>query len=132
MLREKRGKNIVLTEEHKKRLQNFFKGIKEVILVYIFGSQVKGEFSSLSDVDIALYLDERLDKKERFSLRLRLIVKVCSILGCKRVDLVILNDAPLRLYYNIIKEGIILYCKDELKRIHREVKIMSKYLDQKY
>jgi len=123
---------MLLTEEHRRRLRDFFKGRDEVILVYIFGSQVKGNFSSLSDVDIALYLDEKLNKKERFDLRLRLIVKVCDILSYRRVDLIILNDAPLRLYYNIIKEGVILYSRDELKRIHSEVKIMSNYLDQKY
>ena len=123
---------MLLTEEYRRRLRDFFKEKDEVILVYIFGSQVKGNLSSLSDVDIAIYLDEKLNKKDRFNLRLRLIVKVCGILGCRRVDLVVLNDAPLRLYYNIIKEGIVLYSRDELKRIRSEAKIMSKYLDQKY
>ena len=58
---------MVLTKEKKKRLEDFFKEIKEVILVYIFGSQVKGNLSSLSDVDIAIYLDEKLNKKDRFN-----------------------------------------------------------------
>jgi len=86
----------------------------------------------LSDVDIAVYLDERLSKSERFDLRLRLITRVCGVLGSKKVDLVILNDVPIRLYYSVLKEGMILYCRDELKRINTEVKVMSRYLDQKY
>lgn len=123
---------MVLTKENKKKLQDFFREKKEVILAYIFGSQAKGNASFLSDVDIAVYLDESLDKAERFDLRLRLITAVCGILGSKRVDLIILNDTPLRLYFNVLNSGVVLYSKDELKRIRTEVKVMSKYLDQKY
>ena len=88
--------------------------------------------SSLSDVDIAVYLDEKLTRHQRFDLRLFLINRVCSLLGFKKIDLVILNDAPLILQYSILKDGVILYSRDELKRINIEVKIMSKYFDQKY
>lgn len=123
---------MVLTKEKKEKLRNFFKEKKEVILAYIFGSQVKGRVSRVSDVDIAVYLDERLSGSERFDLRLGLINGVCSILGSKRVDLVILNDASLKLYYSVLKEGTVLYSRDELKRINTEVKVMSRYLDQRY
>ena len=85
--------------------------------------------SSLSDVDIAVYLDEKLTRHQRFDLRLFLINRVCSLLGFKKIDLVILNDAPLILQYSILKDGVILYSRDELKRINIEVKIMSKYFD---
>ncbi|RLE12476.1 nucleotidyltransferase domain-containing protein [Candidatus Aerophobetes bacterium] len=123
---------MILTEEKKEKLRDFFQKRKEVILVYIFGSQAKGIASSLSDVDIAVYLDEKLTRHQRFDLRLFLINRVCSLLGFKKIDLVILNDAPLILQYSILKDGVILYSRDEPKRINIEVKIMSKYFDQKY
>ena len=121
-----------LTEEKKIKLRDFFLDKEQILVVYIFGSQVKERPSCLSDVDIAVYLDERLSKSERFDLRLRLITKACEILGSKEVDLIVLNDALLGLYYTVLKEGMVLYCRDEVKRIDTEVKVMSQYLDQKY
>ncbi|MBE0478900.1 nucleotidyltransferase domain-containing protein [Candidatus Aerophobetes bacterium] len=122
---------MILTEDTRGKLQDFFKKKEEVVFAYIFGSQVKGNASSLSDVDVAIYLDAALRKPERFDVRLRLIAEVCGIVSSKKVDLIILNDAPLRLYFNVIS-GVVLYCRDELKRIRSEVKVMSKYLDQKF
>ena len=123
---------MILTDEHKQRLRDFFKEREEIILVYIFGSQARGEPSYLSDVDIAVYLDERLNREQRFDMRLRLIAKASNILSCGRVDLIILNDTPIRLYHNVLKKGVVLHSRDELKRINTEVKVISRYLDQKY
>lgn len=123
---------MILTEDKKEKLVNFFKEREKVILVYIFGSQIKGKPSPLSDIDIAIFLDEKLSKSERFDLRLYLIAKVCNILGSREVDLIVLNDVPPRLYFNVLKNGQILYSRDELKRIRSEVKVMSQYLDQKF
>lgn len=43
-----------------------------------------------------------------------------------------MNDAPLLLNYNIIKEGRILDSKDELERVMFETHILSRYLDRRY
>ena len=104
---------------------------KHVKLAYLFGSVAEGKEGKLSDVDIAVFLDESLSKKERFDLQLKLISGLTGILKTDRIDLIVMNDAPLLLKYNIIKHGKIL--KDNIEtRVKVESRILSDYLDMKY
>jgi len=54
------------------------------------------------------------------------------LLGTSNVDLVVMNDAPLYLNFEIIREGKIFYCRDEGRRIDFELYIASRYRDRKY
>ena len=60
-----------------------------------------------------------------------MISELTCILKTDNVDLVVLNDSPLLLTYNIIREGIILK-SDEPLRVKFETKMMSRYLDERY
>ncbi|MEA1904541.1 MAG: nucleotidyltransferase domain-containing protein [Candidatus Hadarchaeota archaeon] len=104
---------------------------KHVELAYLFGSAARGEAGKLSDIDVAVYLDESLTPGERFDLRLELIGKLTFLLGTDNVDLVVMNDVPILLKYNIIKEGTLLRAEKGLKA-KVESDILSKYLDMKY
>lgn len=110
----------------------FIEGLERVRVAYLFGSCAKGKVGPLSDVDIAVLLDGRLDKQESFDLRLRLINGISSILKTDKLDVVVMNNAPLLLNYNIISEGRILDSKDELERVMFETHILSRYLDRRY
>ena len=48
------------------------------------------------------------------------------------VDIVILNEAPPALRFNIIKEGKVIYVADESMRITFEAKTMCEYIDTKH
>jgi predicted nucleotidyltransferase len=52
-----------------KRVVEFLSPQKRVKLAYLFGSVAEGKEGKLSDVDLAVFLDESLSKKERFSLQ---------------------------------------------------------------
>jgi predicted nucleotidyltransferase len=52
----------------------------DVLLAYLFGSQVSDKVTPMSDVDIAVDLCEELSAAERFQLRLHLIGVLCEIL----------------------------------------------------
>lgn len=110
----------------------FIEGLERVRVAYLFGSYAKGKVGPLSDVDIAVLLDGRLDKQERFDLRLRLINGISSILKTDKLDVVVMNNAPLLLNYNIISQGRILDSKDEVERVMFETHILSRYLDRRY
>jgi len=110
----------------------FIKAQENVRVAYLFGSLAKGRASHLSDVDIAVLLDGRLDKQESFDLKLGLINGISSILKTDRLDVVVMNNAPLLLNYNIIREGKILDSKDEGERVMFETHILSRYLDRMY
>jgi hypothetical protein len=102
---------------------------KEELLVfgYIFGSYGKYRISLLSDVDIAVYMDDRIE--DRFNKRLDLINVVTNILKTDEVDLVVLNDAPLSMVFQVLKTKRLLFSKDETRRIEFEVRTIKTYLD---
>ncbi len=112
-------------------LTNFFRTIDSVNFAYLFGSIVRGDANDLSDVDIAVMLDESLSKKDMLYVELDLISELTRVLKSDKVDLVLLNDAPLLLKYNIIKNGHVLK-SDEMKRVAFETGVMSRYLDEHY
>ena len=98
-----------------------------VLFVYIFGSYGRGTVGPLSDVDIAVFLDERLD--DFWPKRLELIEKTTRTLRTDEVDLIVLNEAPLLLRYQVIKTGRLLFSNDEERRIDFEAKTIDFYLD---
>ncbi len=120
-----------LIMEQDKRLLEFMRGQEYIKLAYLFGSVAKGKEGKLSDVDIAVFLDESLSKKEIINLQLKVISELTSILKTDRVDLIVMNNAPLLLKYNIIRYGKILKDDKETK-IKVESGILSDYLDMKY
>ncbi len=114
-----------------RKLVEFFEKKEKVRLAYLFGSTSRGDKGKLGDFDLGVLLDESLRKYERFQFQLKLLDDLVSILKTDKVDLIIMNDAPLSLNYNIIKDGILLK-DDEEKRIKFEKNLMSEYLDRKY
>lgn len=102
-----------------------------VYLAYLFGSQATGKTGPLSDIDIAVYFDEALDLNERFDLRLQVLGELTDSFKTDEIDLVVLNDAPPLLTHRIIKNGTVIFCRDDRIRVEHEVKAVMKYLDWK-
>lgn len=98
-----------------------------VVAAYLFGSAARGETTPLSDVDIALYLDEP-SRDRRVEAYLGLRRRLAQALANGPVDLVLLNDAPPALAGRIIA-GDLLYSADERERIRLETTILSQYQD---
>ena len=115
----------------KEKMKELLGRERHVELAYLFGSAARGELGELSDVDVAVYLDDSLSSKERFKLQLRLIGELSSALKINRVDLVVMNDAPPTLNYEIIRFKPI-YVKDTSKKVEVEHVITSRYLDRRY
>lgn len=118
--------------KYEEEVKNFLKNQDQVKLAYLFGSVALEEYGKLSDVDIAVFLDESLEKKERWNLELRLIADLGDILKADRVDLVVMNDAPVSLNFEVIKANYPLFVRDENFRVDFEHYILSRYLDRRY
>lgn len=131
----KRGSRIMRTQKGVEGklddLIDFLRSQKYIVFAYLFGSVAKGKEGKLSDLDLAVFMNESLSKREKFDLQLKLISEITSILKTDKVDLVVMNDAPLLLNYNIIKHGKLLK-DDERERIRIETNVLSSYLDRKY
>src|SRR3989339_1303935 len=79
---------------------------KPLTLAYLFGSQVKGQTKKSSDVDIAVLFNDNLDKSQKFDLRLDLMHGISMIAKNENVDVVPMDQAPLFLKFNILKDKI--------------------------
>lgn len=107
------------------KMKKIFSDENDVSLAYIFGSQLKGKIGPLSDYDFAVLLS----RKPSFQFKYKLKNKLTNFLDTGQVDLVILNDAPAELKYNIIATGKIIFQKNSTTRIEFEADTLSKYFD---
>ncbi|MHA1336298.1 MAG: type VII toxin-antitoxin system MntA family adenylyltransferase antitoxin [Promethearchaeota archaeon] len=101
-----------------------------ISLIYLFGSKATGNDSKLSDIDIAVLLD-KYDQEKIKDLMLDLIFEFSQIFKNDKIDLVILNKAPLALQYNVVAHGKVLYERDIGVRMVYENKAIKLYLDFK-
>lgn len=101
----------------------------EVRVVYLFGSQARGTVANSSDIDIGVLLNEDFVKESVYGYRADLTAELISLLRTDKVDLVVLNHAPPLLAHRVLRDGIVLHCKDESERIAFEVKMLNRFLD---
>ena len=99
-----------------------------ISLIYIFGSIAKNKQREDSDLDIAIYCDERVDGYTK----LRILGRLVDVFKREDIDLVILNDANEILKFQVIKYGINIYKGRELNRVLFEAETMSRYMDMEY
>ncbi|NPV71080.1 MAG: nucleotidyltransferase domain-containing protein [Firmicutes bacterium] len=102
----------------------------DILFCYLFGSVARGTAGSLSDLDFAVYLDPRVPADQRFYRALDIAARLSSILRTSNVDVVPLNDASPELAYSVIRDGKLLFCRDELQRQRFWVRIVLDYLDR--
>ncbi len=79
----------------------------DVLAVILFGSVAKGESNSLSDVDICIALIPKRYNHIEFS---HVMLKYSGIAD---FDINIFQQLPLYIRHRVLKEGRILFCKDE-------------------
>ena len=97
-----------------------------VVFAYLFGSAGAGRIRPLSDVDVAVYLDEAVDPLEA---RLAAVRAVTAHLGTDEVDLVVLNRAPTALSGRILATRRILLDRDPFRRHRFESVALRTFLD---
>ena len=100
-----------------------------VQLAYLFGSQATGGTHAESDVDIAVLLDASLTADERFTEQLALIGTLSDLFGTDHVDVVVLNEASPLLAYEVLRNGVLLYCPNDDTRVDFQVRALCAYED---
>jgi|YNPNPStandDraft_1061719.scaffolds.fasta_scaffold36746_2 predicted nucleotidyltransferase len=119
-------------EELIQSLAGFMARQPEVRLAYLFGSHARGEANALSDVDLAVWLDERLTAAEQGRVHVRLMSDLMSLLQRDDIDLVILNRASLLLRHRVLRDGRLLFAADEGERARFATVTIERYLDHRY
>ena len=95
--------------------------LKQIKLIYLFGSQVTGFTSKTSDIDIAVLTEKKLDSVLRWHVEAELADELSS-----EVDLVDLLSASTVMQNEIIHHGICIY-DPENKAALFETQVMSMY-----
>ena len=114
-----------------KRLKNInldFKK-KQIILVYLFGSEAKGTSHKESDIDIGILFDKKVDSKNYLKLEGQLIELFSKKFPAKEINIVNLNIASPLLKQTVILEGKLLYAKNEIERILFQIQTLHQYED---
>lgn len=107
-------------------LPDILASLSDIDLVYLYGSQCTGEVGPMSDYDLGLLVRREAEPEpvyEQFTYAL------AQTLGADRVDVVLLNRAPIELAYAIIAQGSVLYERDVATRVEYEADVMSRYGD---
>jgi predicted nucleotidyltransferase len=85
---------------------------KNLVALYLFGSAIKGYTDPLSDLDLAVLLDNNVPREEFLNEYLRVYGIIVDILKVDEVDLTILNEAPLRIAHNVLYKSKLLFCNN--------------------
>ena len=100
-----------------------------MIFAYLFGSQATGRAHRLSDVDIAVYLDDSISPESYLDRRLSLAEALSTRARAGDVEVVVLNDAPLPLAGRIVRDRTVLYSRDEPARVRYESLTLRMFFD---
>lgn len=119
-----------MTLSYERTLADFFsRGDDAIACVYLFGSVARGEAKANSDIDLAVLY--RNGPPPGFdALGIPLAGELERLLG-KRVDVVVMNSAPVDLIHRILRDGILVFERDKSARVRFEVLARSKYFDLK-
>ncbi len=108
--------------EHTKEIDKIiepFKKNRDVISIYLFGSYARGREKPFSDIDICVIADKHANRDEILSH------------SSKKIDISIFHDLPMSMRFRVIKEGKLLFSRDELKLHRIIVATIRSYLDFK-
>jgi uncharacterized protein len=98
-----------------------------VAFAYIFVSQVTGQTHGRSDVDVAVYLDPL--PPDTLEARLAVGRALEGDCGVGPVDVVVLQEASLRLVGRILQERVVVYSRDEPRRVAWESLMARQWAD---
>ena len=102
---------------------------RPLLFAYLFGSLAAGKAGPLSDVDIAVYLDDATDIGK---YRLELIERLVDVLGTERLDLVVLNTAPTSLAGRVLAERKVLVDREPFAKHRYESRTLCMFFEQSY
>ncbi len=104
------------------RISKIMESIKshpDVIAIYLFGSHAKGEANPISDVDIAVILENPTPESEAD----------IGSLSTPEIDIVLFHRLPLHIKFEVFKHGRELFVRDEEKLAEIKFRVMREYLD---
>lgn len=108
-----------------------FRDYPFIAAAYQFGSTVRGREGPLSDLDIAILVDEERAPSAVELLRIELLLayEFQRRLNVPEVDLITLNRQRLTFQYAVLRTGQLIYDTNPKYRIRFTQKVIQAYLD---
>jgi uncharacterized protein len=93
---------------------------KNVLALILFGSVARDQSRQFSDIDLCVVTRTDIAESDR--------VDILSY-GSGKIDVSLFHDLPLTIRFRVLKEGKILFCKDDLYLHRITVTTVREYLD---
>lgn len=129
MGKEQSGSRTTHGTDLQARLTRALEPRPEILDAYLFGSQARGDAGALSDIDVAVYIDEDLVDPGPYGYDAELITDLMTELGTNAIDVVLLNRAPPLLYHRVLRDGKLLVTRDLKSTTTRAGYALSRYFD---
>jgi predicted nucleotidyltransferase len=113
------------------KLKAYFSTRSQFVLAYVFGSQAQGRAHRRSDLDVAVLLADEPADEECTEQRLEVIGDLMRLLATNEVDVLILNQSPLVMRYQVIRKGALIYYRQRQEAINFRVETLNLYFDFK-
>jgi uncharacterized protein len=111
------------------KIQRALDPLPEVQAALLFGSRATGRARLDSDIDVAVLLDMSAAPTDASDRGRRLLGALALELAADRIDLVVLNEAPPALAFQILKYGRVAF-ERERSFLHRlRVRVYSQHSD---
>lgn len=112
------------------KIKKYFAKQPDVVAVYLYGSQARSEANVLSDVDIAVLLEQKA--KNQFHKRLKFIGDIQGLIGRQDADIKLLNDDySLNYLHKVLTDGKLIYARRKMAVDFFKAKINDLYFDFK-
>jgi predicted nucleotidyltransferase len=97
-----------------------------ILYALVFGSRARGAAHADSDIDVAIGLKSTTRVG---ALELGEVVARLERASARRVDLVVVNEAPPALAYRIFRDGHVIVEKDHRTFVEHKARAILEYLD---
>lgn len=108
------------------RIRDVVSGEPDVLVAYVFGSVARDTANALSDVDVAVLTSPGSDVSKRHP---ELVATVADVTGLERADVLMLDEAPIALAYRVLRDGRLLFSRDDPARIAHWMRTVDRYID---
>jgi uncharacterized protein len=121
----------MLGKKYFSKIKQFAARQKDVLAVYLYGSQAGRQARPDSDIDLAILFDEEKKLPSSWGGRHVSISGQLSQLLKKEVEVQDLSLADVSFCHRVLTEGRLVYCKNDNKRADFEVGCLNSYFDLK-
>jgi predicted nucleotidyltransferase len=117
------------TEELLSRVKRALLPLSMVRAALLYGSQAQAQAREDSGIDVAVLLESRPSPSERKQVLWTLLGALGKQLRSDRIDLVLLNEAPPKLAFHVLKYGRIAFVRDPVEFHRFRVRTYSRHAD---